>query len=318
VVDGDPHRLAVRLPGDFALPPDGLNIRLGDTPQAQEARLHDHKRFAAQAFARANRSTARARRARRRASASSRPAKLARHVHALEMLGSTRPMRRLGITTYKVGMVWPLEPSVPANGRRPRARSSSSRRSALIETQLKEALRRRRPPPRDRLEGRARRDWLFSVKLAPLARPSSPEALGERARRGRDRGEASPPAPHASLTEAARAADNAARDRRAQAVWFCAGCPHNSSTVVPEGSRAYAGIGCHYMVQWMDRETEGFTHMGGEGANWIGEAPFSTRPHVFQNLGDGTYNHSGLLAIRAAVARASTSPTRSSTTTRSP
>jgi indolepyruvate ferredoxin oxidoreductase len=71
--------------------------------------------------------------------------------------------------------------------------------------------------------------------------------------------------------------------------------------VVPEGSRAYAGIGCHYMAQWMDRETSGFTQMGGEGANWIGEAPFSTRAHVFQNLGDGTYNHSGSLAIRAAV-----------------
>ena len=84
--------------------------------------------------------------------------------------------------------------------------------------------------------------------------------------------------------------------------YFCSGCPHNSSTVVPEGSRAYAGIGCHYMVQWMDRDTAGFTQMGGEGANWVGEAPFSTRGHVFQNLGDGTYTHSGSLAIRWAVA----------------
>ena len=84
--------------------------------------------------------------------------------------------------------------------------------------------------------------------------------------------------------------------------YFCSGCPHNSSTVVPEGMRAYAGIGCHYMAQWMDRSTLGFTQMGGEGANWIGEAPFSKRPHVFQNLGDGTYNHSGYMAIRAAIA----------------
>ena len=83
--------------------------------------------------------------------------------------------------------------------------------------------------------------------------------------------------------------------------YFCSGCPHNSSTVVPEGSRAYAGIGCHYMVQWMDRSTLGYTQMGGEGANWIGEAPFSKRPHVFQNLGDGTYNHSGSMAIRGAI-----------------
>jgi indolepyruvate ferredoxin oxidoreductase len=84
--------------------------------------------------------------------------------------------------------------------------------------------------------------------------------------------------------------------------YFCPGCPHNSSTVVPEGSRAYAGIGCHYMAHWMDRSTEGFTQMGGEGTNWIGEAPFSKTKHVFQNLGDGTYIHSGSLAIRAARA----------------
>ncbi len=83
---------------------------------------------------------------------------------------------------------------------------------------------------------------------------------------------------------------------------FCAGCPHNTSTRVPEGSRASAGIGCHYMAQWMDRETSTFTQMGGEGANWTGQAPFTDEPHIFVNLGDGTYFHSGLLAIRQAVA----------------
>ena len=98
----------------------------------------------------------------------------------------------------------------------------------------------------------------------------------------------------------ARRADNA-QEIATRLPYFCSGCPHNSSTKVPEGSRAYAGIGCHYMVQWMDRETTGFTQMGGEGANWIGEAPFSTTKHVFQNLGDGTYNHSGVQAIRAAL-----------------
>jgi indolepyruvate ferredoxin oxidoreductase len=104
----------------------------------------------------------------------------------------------------------------------------------------------------------------------------------------------------ARLAEARRA-DNAP-ELATRTPYFCSGCPHNSSTKVPEGSRAYAGIGCHYMVQWMDRETVGFTHMGGEGANWIGESLFSTRDHVFQNLGDGTYNHSGVQAIRAALA----------------
>ena len=83
---------------------------------------------------------------------------------------------------------------------------------------------------------------------------------------------------------------------------FCPGCPHSGSTKLPEGSRAFAGIGCHYMAQWMHRETYLFTHMGGEGANWIGQAPFTDSNHVFVNLGDGTYSHSGLLAIRAAVA----------------
>ena len=83
---------------------------------------------------------------------------------------------------------------------------------------------------------------------------------------------------------------------------FCSGCPHNTSTRVPEGSMAFAGIGCHYMAQWMDRSTFTFTQMGGEGVTWIGQAPFTNTPHVFQNLGDGTYFHSGILAIRAAIA----------------
>ena len=96
-------------------------------------------------------------------------------------------------------------------------------------------------------------------------------------------------------------ADNA-EEIAVRKPWFCSGCPHNTSTRLPEGARGYAGIGCHYMVRWMDRATEEFTHMGGEGANWIGEAPFSNRAHVFQNLGDGTYNHSGVQAIRAALA----------------
>ena len=104
-------------------------------------------------------------------------------------------------------------------------------------------------------------------------------------------------------------------DAATRTPYFCSGCPHNISTKVPEGMRAYAGIGCHYMVQSMDRATEGYTHMGGEGANWIGEALFSTRGHIIQNLGDGTYNHSGVLAMRWAVAPpTSTSPSRFSST----
>src|SRR5207248_3774394 len=84
--------------------------------------------------------------------------------------------------------------------------------------------------------------------------------------------------------------------------WFCSGCPHNTSTNVPEGSRATAGIGCHVMAIWMNRRTGTYTHMGAEGVPWIGQAPFTTEKHIFANLGDGTYYHSGILAIRAAVA----------------
>ena len=108
---------------------------------------------------------------------------------------------------------------------------------------------------------------------------------------------------HAKIAELEPPSATPAPPVRDRAIpYFCAGCPHNSSTIVPEGARAYAGIGCHFMAQWMDRSTEGFTQMGGEGANWVGEAPFSKRRHVFQNLGDGTYIHSGSLAVRASVA----------------
>jgi indolepyruvate ferredoxin oxidoreductase len=102
---------------------------------------------------------------------------------------------------------------------------------------------------------------------------------------------------------------------RPRLPYFCSGCPHNTSTLVPDGSLTAAGIGCHFMVTWMDRKSDTFTQMGGEGANWNGMAPFTDIPHLFVNIGDGTYFHSGILAIRAAVAAGSTSPTRSSTTT---
>ncbi len=83
---------------------------------------------------------------------------------------------------------------------------------------------------------------------------------------------------------------------------YCSGCPHNRSTLVPEGSRALAGIGCHAMAAWLNRETDHYCQMGGEGTMWIGQAPFTEAPHIFANIGDGTYFHSGILAIRAAVA----------------
>ena len=141
-------------------------------------------------------------------------------------------------------------------------------------------------------------EWLFPVKGA-LDPNDIAIAIGERVLR---RGHVEELANRVSRLKQAQSAVAAMTDVSARTPYFCSGCPHNSSTVVPQGMRAYAGIGCHFMSQWMDRNTLGWTHMGGEGANWIGEAPFSKRNHVFQNLGDGTYNHSGYLAIRAAAA----------------
>ena len=106
----------------------------------------------------------------------------------------------------------------------------------------------------------------------------------------------------AEAVEKARTGAGRAPAKTERTPLFCAGCPHNTSTRVPEGSRATAGIGCHYMVQWMQRPTDSCSHMGGEGVGWVGEAPFTKEPHIFANLGDGTYFHSGILAIRQAVA----------------
>jgi len=301
VVDGRPDRMQFVTP-QFAMPPGGLSIRLGDTPVAQEARMIDHKRFAAEAFARANKIDKRV---------WGRPgAKIGfvaagknwlDLVHALSLLGlDAAEAERLGITTYKVGQTWPLDMtsfSEWAEGLDLIVVVEEKRK--LIEVQVKESIF-------DDRRGRRVYGWKHSLtgaELFPTRYALDPVMIAEKLGailieegRGTDRMKNG-----LQLLAEARKSDNAPEIATRQ-PWFCSGCPHNSSTKVPEGSRAYAGIGCHYMVQWMDRETTGFTHMGGEGANWIGEAPFSTRSHVFQNLGDGTYNHSGVQAIRAALA----------------
>ena len=307
VVDGDPFRMSFVTPEDFLMPEGGLNIRLGDTPVVQEARMIDFKRFAAEAFARANRID---RRVWGRPGAKIGIAAAGKNwldvVHALSLLGIDEAgAERLGITTYKIGQTWPLDMvsfHEWAEGLDLVIVVEEKRK--LIEVQVKEAIFDDRRGRRvygwhkgDTWE-HGRRVELFPTRYAldpVLVAQRLGEILIEEGRRT--------DALEAALSRIAdtRRADNAA-EIAVRTPWFCSGCPHNSSTKVPEGSRAYAGIGCHYMVQWMDRETTGFTQMGGEGVNWVGEAPFSTRPHVFQNLGDGTYNHSGSLAIRAAKA----------------
>ncbi len=300
VVDGDPHRLQFVEP-DIEMPEGGLNIRLIDTPHAQEARMIDHKRQAAEAFSRANRMDQR-----KMGKAGAKIGFVAAGknwldlVHALSLLGiDDAEATRLGITTYKVGQVWPLDVESFhewAAGLDLIVVVEEKRK--LIEVQIKEALFDDRAG--QRVYGwhkGASGDELFQTKM-DINPMLIAEKLGEVLE---EEGCAS-----ANVTaglEAVRAAKQAdnAPEIAARLPYFCSGCPHNSSTKVPEGSRAYAGIGCHYMVQWMDRETTGFTQMGGEGANWVGEAPFSNRDHVFQNIGDGTYNHSGVQAIRFAV-----------------
>ncbi len=310
VVDGRPDRMRFVRP-DFEMPEGGLNIRLGDTPVAQEARMIDYKRFAAEAFARANRID---RRVWGRPGAKIGFVAAGKNwldlVHALDLLGIDAPeAERLGITTYKVGQTWPLDMASFhewAEGLDLIVVVEEKRK--LIEVQAKEAIFEDRRGRRiygwhkgDAWEN-GRRVELFPTRYAldPVMIAEKLGAILIEEGRGTDRIKAG-----LQAIEEARKADNA-EEIATRLPWFCSGCPHNTSTKIPEGSRAYAGIGCHYMVQWMDRGTIGFTQMGGEGANWMGEAPFSKREHVFQNLGDGTYNHSGVQAIRAALAAGTT------------
>ncbi|MCB1521598.1 MAG: indolepyruvate ferredoxin oxidoreductase family protein, partial [Hyphomicrobiaceae bacterium] len=329
VVDATIDRVHVRLPepSEFAMPADGLNIRLGDTPLAKEARLHAAKRDAVLAFARANGldriifdggSSARIGIvASGKAYADTR--------QALDLLGiDDARAADLGIRLYKVAMTWPLEPE----GIRRFAAGLDlvivvEEKRSLIETQIKEQLYH--APERPAVIGKRDQDgaWLFPAAgaLDPLmiARAIGLQiaaSLGHDESGGSDEIARDDDRSADRVSDSARhlaqrlAALDAIEQRRSalpppateRRAYFCAGCPHNTSTRIPEGTRAYAGIGCHYMVQWMDRDTEGFTQMGGEGANWIGEAPFSTRRHVYQNIGDGTYVHSGSLAMRAAIA----------------
>jgi len=306
VVDGDPFRLSFVAP-EFKMPEGGLNIRLIDTPVAQEARMIDYRRFAAEAFSRANQMD---RRVFGKPGAKIGFVAAGKNwldlVHAFDLLGlDADEAERLGITTYKVGQTWPLDMlsfHEWAEGLDLIVVVEEKRK--LIEVQVKEAIF-------DDRRGRRVYGWHKGntwadgrqVELFPTRFALDPIMIAEKIGgilieegRGTERIKAG-----LQRLEQAKKADNAT-DIAARLPYFCSGCPHNTSTKLPEGARAYAGIGCHYMVQWMDRATIGFTQMGGEGANWVGEAPFSRRGHMFQNLGDGTYNHSGVQAIRAALA----------------
>jgi len=309
-VHADPDRVPIVLPDDFEMPPGGLHIRWPDPPLEQEERLMKHKLYAALAFARDNRID-------RVVLSSPKPrlgvvttGKAYLDVRqALDDLGVSDGMAAdLGLTIYKVGMPWPLEPG----GIRAFAESVEEilvveEKRAVVENQLKEQLFNWPHAIRPRISGKFDE---FAPRDAAVAREQVLPAYGELS-----------PARIAvvlgrRLIKVAGAewlkdrvayleAMEAQKTRKAEVErqpWFCSGCPHNTSTKVPEGSRAMAGIGCHYMAIWMDRDTETFTQMGGEGVPWVGQAPFTETEHVFANLGDGTYYHSGLLAIRMAIA----------------
>jgi len=302
VIDGGLDRIQIVTPNDFAMPPGGLNIRLVDTILGQEARLHDFKRDAMLAFVRANKLnrmiTSGGRNPRMGIITTGKSYLDVRQ--AFDELGLDEvKCNEIGLRIFKIGCPWPI-------ARQELAEFAAGldlimvieEKRSLIEVQVREELYGTANQPVCVGKKDEQGNWLFPVKGA-LDTNDIAVAIGERLLRFGGNEELS--AAIARLRGAQRALAETT-DVAARIPYFCSGCPHNTSTRVPEGSRAYAGIGCHFMAQWMDRRTLGFTQMGGEGANWIGEAPFSKREHVFQNIGDGTYNHSGYLAIRAAIA----------------
>jgi indolepyruvate ferredoxin oxidoreductase len=315
----DPQRVNVKLPADFAAPPDGLNIRWPDGILEQEARILDWKVYAALAYARANGLD--------RIVWDSPGARLGiittgksfgDVMQALADLGITEEAARaIGLRVYKVAMSWPLEPQ----GARRFAEGLEEvlvveEKRQLIEYQIKEELYNWKEGVRaprvvgkfddsgewSRSGGKPAGTWLLpahyehSPAMVARAIAQRLEKLGMAGALGSQFRER---LAFLDFKEKLLAKPRVIAVRQ---PYFCSGCPHNTSTRVPEGSRATAGIGCHFMAVWMNRSTATFTHMGGEGAPWIGQAPFTDEKHIFANLGDGTYYHSGLLAIRAAVA----------------
>ncbi|MCW2038961.1 indolepyruvate ferredoxin oxidoreductase family protein [Xanthomonas campestris] len=309
-VDVDPFARQIVLPDDFALPPGGLSIRWPDPPVDQEMRLHRYAVAAAQAFARANGID--------KLVLDSPQARLGivttgksylDVLQALEYLGlDAQACAQIGIRVYKVGMTWPLEPvGITAFARGLDDIVVVEEKKAFIERQMKELFYNwpASAGARPSIVGKYDEHGAWILPSTGELTPATIAAvIGKRIQRF--------PLLSATIAasieqrlrwmEAKEAEMALPRALFPRVPHYCSGCPHNTSTVVPEGSRALGGIGCHYMVTWMNRSTDTFTHMGGEGVTWSGQAPFTATPHVFQNLGDGTYFHSGSLAIRQSVA----------------
>ena len=302
----DPSRVEVVRPTDFEMPPDGLNIRWPDPPMEQERRLFGPKMEAVKAFVRANRLD--------RIVLDAKPARLGVLAtgkayldlrQAMADLGITdRDAKALGLRIYKVALTWPLEEVGAkrfAEGLQDVLVVEEKR--GFIEDQLMRILYNVDAWNRPSVVGK--RDE-SGAPLLPSEGELTPtmvaSALVARLRR---LGHQTPVLEQrlARLEAFEHPANASAPIALQRSPFFCSGCPHNTSTKLPDGSRAMAGIGCHGMALYVpSRRTATITQMGGEGANWIGQAPFTSEDHIFQNLGDGTYTHSGLLALRAASA----------------
>jgi indolepyruvate ferredoxin oxidoreductase len=302
-IDVSLSRHQIVIPEGFRMPLGGLGIRLKDQPLDKERRLRTQKLPAALAFARANRID-------RVVLGSSRPrlgivCQGQAYKDVIEALAAMRispeEAADLGVAIYKVGMPWPLEPM----GLRGFAAGLETlmvieHKRALIETQARAALYDLPAHARPTIIGKT------DETGAPLLSELNSLSVAEIALAIADR---LPPGPHmdrvydylSRVSAASMAAVTLSSDQQRK-PFFCSGCPHNTSTRLPEGSRALAGIGCHYMASFNDPSTDLNSHMGGEGLSWVGASPFTTEKHVFVNLGDGTYNHSGSLAVRAAIA----------------
>ena len=319
-VDADPFRVEVRIPQDFAMPEGGLNTRLSSVPlgtqaRNQEALMQDYKIYAALAYARENKLN--------RTVIDSPDAKLGivasgksyvDVLEALEELGIDEAMAaQVGLRVYKVAMIWPLEPE----GVREFAQGLEEilvveEKRQVVEYQLKEQLYNWRDDVRPHIVGKfddkgewvsPRGEWLLPPKADFSVAQVARVIAGRIARLNLDQRTRDLIKARLAFLEAKDAVLMKAVSTPFRPAFYCSGCPHNTSTKVPDGSFALAGIGCHVMATSIYPEMNKLTtHMGGEGTPWIGQAAFSKVPHVFQNLGDGTYFHSGYLAIRAAIA----------------
>jgi indolepyruvate ferredoxin oxidoreductase len=304
-VQVDPFARRIVLPEDFEMPAGGLNIRWPDPPLDQEMRLHRYAVKAAQAFARANgidRVVMDSPRARLGIVTTGKS--YLDVLQALEYLGlDERACADIGIRVYKVGMTWPLEPEGIARfaqGLEDIVVVEEKR--AFIERQMKEQFYNwpASAGPRPSIVGKYDEQGTWILPSTNELTPATiAGVIGRRIQRFFTNDSIEQRLRWMDAKEAELALPRAGFPR---VPHYCSGCPHNTSTRVPEGSRALGGIGCHYMVTWMDRSTDTFTHMGGEGVTWAGQAAFTDTEHVFQNLGDGTYFHSGSLAIRQAIA----------------